>query len=639
MSDKPAAYQLGMYISAFFIVVFVIFTYWSFSYNKNLIRKNAETEALLVSSRIISKINEKIVTIEEISTNLTRLIPYLQNVEYRTELLNEIVDKYEYITSIHLVLKESANGQGIGADFRPEEIIGVYGRDCVCPSVKAVIQPMETAGNPGWSEPYVCPKDSHLVVLYYFPFQTEYPGGGKSYSGYIACEISLDFMNSLILQSRVGKEGFAFLISGDGTFITHPMKELVLKRNLFAMPPSVFKGQHSELVQFMSDDFGSITVYPDYLQNAASIAYHMKIPATGWVLATTIPYHELNRDLYWLVIRMSAILFMIVAAIFSSIFYISGRIMKPLSSVTREIHKFSSEAHEQEHQVKNEAEALSHSLKRLRKTYEKFRLNEAESQVKSQIYQRDLHTASEIQRSIIPPEGLYRQAEKGITLYSVFRPANVISGDLYDFFMVDEKHFLITIGDVSGSGVPAALFMGVAHTFIKSFSAGNSAKNIVRKANKVLCRNNSNQFFLTLFLGILNIEEGTLNYCNAGHTPAYILRNKRKLDILDKPHGLPLGLYPERNYDESTITLKPGDKLVLYTDGITELSNREGQLFGERNLQKVIAGIKKQDPENFSMSLMNCLDAYRGSEGISDDLSLLVLKYALPVTGLQRESA
>ena len=231
MSDKPAAYQLGMYISAFFIVVFVIFTYWSFSYNKNLIRRNAETEAKLVSSRIISKISEKIVTIQEISSNLTRLIPYLQNKDYRTHLLNEIVNKYEYITSINVVIRESGTG-GQTDLLNPglDEIVGVYGRDCVCPSVDAVIEPMITAAKPGWSEPYICPKDSHLVVMYYFPFETEYSDNSRGYTGYIACEISLDFMNNLIQQSKVGEEGFAFLISADGTFITHPMKELVLNR-------------------------------------------------------------------------------------------------------------------------------------------------------------------------------------------------------------------------------------------------------------------------------------------------------------------------------------------------------------------------------------------------------------------------
>jgi phosphoserine phosphatase RsbU/P len=137
-------------------------------------------------------------------------------------------------------------------------------------------------------------------------------------------------------------------------------------------------------------------------------------------------------------------------------------------------------------------------------------LDEAESKEQSQRFQRDLLMASEIQKSIIPPQGLWKLNTSGISLFSVFRPANVVSGDLYDFFMIDEKHLLITIGDASGSGVPAALFMGVAHTFIKSFSTGKSARLIVRKVNKELCRNNSNQFFLTLFLCILNIEDGTL---------------------------------------------------------------------------------------------------------------------------------
>jgi phosphoserine phosphatase RsbU/P len=642
MSDRPAAFQIGMYISTFFIVVFVLFTYWSFSYNKNLIRKNAESQARLISTRIIGSINEKIVTIQELSSNMAMQIPYLYETDMHKAFVNNIVDKYEYITSINIVLNnsyKSAIQENADMEDKIKDLTRVYGRDCTCPLFNSVVLPMASSDSARWSEPYLCPKDSNLVVLYYLPFQHKSPEENEAYSGYITCEISLDFMNNLILQSKVGEEGFAFLISEDGTFITHPMKQLVLRRNLFELPATVFKGDRSELEKFVHDDFGFITVYPDYLNNTASIAYHMKLPHTGWVLATTIPYRELYRDLYWFIIRMSLILIFIIVAIFSTIFYISNQIMKPLSRVTREIHTFSYDSYGQEQQVQNEAEALAHSLKRLRKTYEKLRLNEAESLVKRQQFQRDLLTASEIQRSMIPAEGNWNLSGNGISLYSVFRPANVVSGDLYDFFMVDDRHLLIAIGDVSGSGVPAALFMGVAHTFIKSFSIDNNAKTIVRKANKVLCQNNSNQFFLTLFLGILNIEDGTLNYCNAGHTPAIVIRRKGTMEILDKPHGLPLGLYSERNYEEATIRLEAGDKIVLYTDGITDQLNNEGKHFGEEQLRNQITRLRNESPEALTKKLMQHLEEFRGNSIESDDLSILVLNYAAAGTSKRRESA
>ncbi|MFZ5429009.1 MAG: SpoIIE family protein phosphatase [Bacteroidota bacterium] len=631
MSDKPAAYQLGMYISVFFIIVFGIFTYGSFSYNRDLIRKNAENSAITTSTRIIGSVNEKIVTIQEITNNLSHQIPHLYRFEQLSGLLGNIVDRYEYITSISIMVKKTVernNGLFITDKNEGEPYFSrIYGRDCVCAGMNKVLAPMLEAGIPGWSDPYLCPRDSDLMVLYFLPFTHQLSDDPGMMEGYVACEISLDFMNKLILQTKIGQEGFAFLISAKGTFITHPMKELVLNRNLYALPPAVFKGEKEELDRFMNEDFGSITVYPDLLKHAPALAYHMKMPYTGWVLATTIPYRELNKDLYWLLIRMSIILVLVITAIFATIFYITSRIMKPLSRVAQEIHSFSTDYAEKEGQIRNEAEALSNSLKRLQKTYEKFRVNEAESQIKSERYAQELLIASEIQKSIIPPEGNWELNDKGVSVYSVFRPANMVSGDLYDFFMVDDKNMLITIGDVSGSGVPAALFMGVAHTFIKSFSVGNSPGIIAKKANRVLCRNNHNQFFITLFLAILNIEEGTMRFCNAGHTPAYVLRKSGKIEILDKPHGLPLGLYPERNYDESVIHMKPGDKLVLYTDGITDQTNQEGNRFGEEHLRNIIRIHKNDMPEELAQKLLRHVDHFRGNGPDIDDLSLMIVKY------------
>jgi len=634
MSDKPAAYQLGIYISAVFILVFSIFAYFSFSFNRKVIHKNVENNAIAVSTKIIGNVNEKILIVQEISSALALQIPYLYEVEEFSQILNNIAERHEFLTAIQVsyqpkteVIPNSSDShfskQKQGQLFN--EII--YRRKCQGTALENTIAFLEEKRKPAWSKPYLCPMDSDLLVLYYQPYTHINNFNDSIFEGYVACEISLGFLNNLILETKIGEMGYAFLISDDGTFITHPFKEYILNRSLFTLPKEVFRGDESELVNFLNEDFGSITVYPTVLNFTKSIAFHTKMRNTGWVLATTIPYFEINKELYWLLFKMIIALLIIVKAIFVSVFLISSKVMRPLSKVTREIHTFSNENYEHESLVRNEAEALAHSLKRLRKTYEKFRLDEAESKEQSQRFHRDLLMASEIQRSIIPPQGLWKLNSNGISLYSVFRPANVVSGDLYDFFMIDEKHLLITIGDASGSGVPAALFMGVAHTFIKSFSTGKSARYIVRKVNKELCRNSSNQFFLTLFLGILNIEDGTFSYCNAGHTPPYLLRHKGKLEVLSHSHGIPLGLYAERTYEESVVHLNPGDKLFLYTDGVTEQTNEEGQYFGEEQLRNIVRRNSNELPESLAGRLLQNLDGFKGDSTHHDDVSILIFKY------------
>lgn len=635
MTDKPAAYQLGIYISAFIVVVFGIFSYWTLSFNRDLIRRNAESDAKSISGQILGTVNEKIITVQEITVTLSQQLSHQHNESDFSQMLEYLLRRYQYIASVQVYIKQrnSIDQPILYYSERDQDKVvfnKVIQQKWHCQAMKTIVLPLEQMNKVAWSEPYICPKDSNLVVSYYLPYSINGLNESPSIDGHIISEISLDFLHNLINETKVGENGFAFLISGKGTFITHPVKEYILNRSLYNLPTNVFKGERSELDKFLNDDFGSITVYPDPLNNTKSLAFHTKMKNTGWVLSTVMPIRELNRELYWLLIRIIVLIIILISGIIFTVFFISDRIIKPISDVAHQIHTFSNENHGYEKQVRNEAEVLSHSLKRLRKTYEDFRINEAESFLQNQKNQRDLLMASEIQKSIIPPQGKWSLAGSGISLFSVFRPANMVSGDLYDFFMIDDKHFLITIGDVSGSGVPAALFMGVAHTFIKSYSKANNAKAIVKNVNMELCRNNSNQYFLTLFLGILNVEEGTFNYCNAGHAPAYHIRKNGKMEILTKTHGLPLGLFQERIYEESTIHLNPGDKLVLFTDGVTDQSNEAGEHFGEEHFRNIVKLHRYEKPELLAGRLLNYIEQFSGKSTHQDDLSLLVFQFDGP---------
>jgi phosphoserine phosphatase RsbU/P len=632
MSERPAAYQLGIYLSGLFVFVMALHTYWSFSYTKDLIHRNYENYARAISSNITGAVNEKVVTAGEVCVNLAQHIRYIHNFEQLNSSLEDIVKRYEFIYTLQVKIHNYTSDD--------EDVLFISERDggkvvssfavngeYHCALLNEIIPDPGRKAGAFLSKPYRCSKDSSMVVLYYQPFSHSFNEKQGVLEGSVSCEISLESIHNLILGTSIGKNGFAFLISEDGTFITHPMEEFILNRTLFNLPHKVFKGKESEIRKVIEEDFGSVTVYPNHLNFARSLSFHSKIKNTGWILLVTMPYYEINRELYLQLIRLIILLVIGVAGIFISVFLISNKVMQPLTNVTNEIHSFSNEYHDHELQVMNEAEALAHSLKRLRKTYEKFRLNEAMSREQSKRYQQDLLMASEIQKSIIPSQGMWSMNDGSISLYSVFRPANVVSGDLYDFFMIDERNLLITIGDASGKGVPAALFMGVAHTFIKSFSIGNSAKTIVRKVNKELCRNNSNQFFMTLFLGILDINDGTLKYCNAGHTFPYLIRHDGSLSILSETHGLPLGLYSERNYEYSVIQLQLGDMLFLYTDGLTDQTDDSGQHFGETALQNLVRNNSFNQPKEIAENILAYLDEFRGNNVHPDDLSLMIFRF------------
>lgn len=633
MTDKPTSYQLSVYISGVFIVIFSIFIYWSFRNSQILIHENARLNAARISTEIIGNIEEKTYVIEELGNNLAMQVPLLVKSYDIQKFMTNLVNRYSYVPSIQIYLdqKPGSSNPILYVAERTDSTVIFYEDveiEQFCHACNSVLRPMIGNIPSGWSEAYRCPRDSHLVVLFYKEFKSQGIDGAQDLSGYVSFELSLDFLNDLIISTQVGEHGFAFLMDTLGTFITHPNENFILDRTLFNLPDQVFKGNPEELHAILRDSSVEIVVYPDILNHARSIAFQTRIPNPGWILSVVLPYFEIYYQLRWFVFKMIVITFLAVAIIFIIIPYISTKILHPLSQVTHEIQSFSTEQSEYDGYLRNEAEALANSLKRLRKMYEKFRINEAESNKQREILERDLTQAYEIQKSIIPPPGNWIQVEKGVQIFSVFNPSKVVSGDLYDFFMIDERYLLITIGDVSGAGVPAALFMGVAHTFIKSYAKGKKAKKIISQVNMELCRNNTNQFFLTLFLGILDTQTGNLNYCNAGHNPSFLIRSEGKIDLLDNVHGLPLGLHADRTYSESNIKILSGDKIFFYTDGVTDQTNEHGLAYGMPHLRLFLQHNKHGSPEEIGNRLVSELEQYAGTNRNRDDISMLVMQYS-----------
>jgi len=172
--------------------------------------------------------------------------------------------------------------------------------------------------------------------------------------------------------------------------------------------------------------------------------------------------------------------------------------------------------------------------------------------------------------------------------------------------------------------------MSVSQTIIKSVSANldlKRSKDIVQEVNEQLYSNNVHQFFLTLFLGILDIKTGRLTYCNAAHTSSYVLKANGKLDVLSETHGLPLGLYREKVYRESRYNLEKGDSIILYTDGVTELQDESRLQYGDYRLKENLKSLAGLSPKEMIRRIENSLKQFLGDEDQNDDICILVLKY------------
>ena len=203
----------------------------------------------------------------------------------------------------------------------------------------------------------------------------------------------------------------------------------------------------------------------------------------------------------------------------------------------------------------------------------------------------ELSVATQIQSSMLPCIFPPFPEREEIDIYATMEPAREVGGDFYDFFLADEEHLCIVMADVSGKGIPAALFMVVSKTLLKdNIIAGRPLGEVLKRVNDQLCENNDAQMFVTAFAAVLDLKSGNLAFVNAGHNPPAVRREDGELIWLTSPAGFVLAGLKEMEYQEGNIKLKQGDRFFTYTDGVTEAMNTKGNIYGQDRLAALIEG-------------------------------------------------
>ncbi|MDO4870379.1 MAG: PP2C family protein-serine/threonine phosphatase [Bacillota bacterium] len=241
----------------------------------------------------------------------------------------------------------------------------------------------------------------------------------------------------------------------------------------------------------------------------------------------------------------------------------------------------------------------------------------------------ELELASKIQANMLPNIFPPFPERTEIDLYASMTPAREVGGDFYDFFFIDDDHLAITIADVSGKGIPAALFMMVSRIMIHNMAAAHeeSPAKALERANNEICANNDEDMFVTVWLGILEISTGRLVASNAGHEyPAYNPDGSMFSRYSDK-HGFVIGSMEDISYTDYEIIMQPGAKLFVYTDGLTEATDRDNNMFGEERLMQTLYGARDDSPEQIIGAVNRDVKAFVGEAEQFDDLTMLCIEY------------
>jgi len=242
--------------------------------------------------------------------------------------------------------------------------------------------------------------------------------------------------------------------------------------------------------------------------------------------------------------------------------------------------------------------------------------------------EKELNVGREIQMSMLPLIFPAFPARKELDVYAVLESAREVGGDFYDFFFLDDGRFCFVIADVSGKGVPSALFMAVTKTLIKSRAADDSSTaSIITHVNEELSRDNKAYMFVTVFMSILNTVTGEMQYTNAGHNPPYILRKDGSVEVLNQRHGPVVGAVKGLAYKEDTIRLLPGDMAYLYTDGVTEAKDHNNSLFTEKRLEKVLSSRRYASTEDLVKATVEETKKFEQGVEQADDITVMAVEY------------
>ena len=423
-----------------------------------------------------------------------------------------------------------------------------------------------------WSEPYIDTGGGDILMT---TFSMPIKDASGVTAAVLTADISLDWLTELVGNLTVYPNAFNMVLSREGKIMVCPVETLVMTKTVNEMASQMDDSVSTKKLNsaMLSGESGHAHIK---YRGANNYVYFAPVKRTGWSMSIVIPEDEIFSNLKRVGLMVT-------------IFQVLGILM--LILMFRSMFR---------HYEQNK------------------KLNEKRERMEG-----DLQIASGIQMSMVPKVFPPFPERHDLDMAADIVPAREVGGDLYDYFIRDEKLFFC-IGDVSGKGVPASLVMAVTRTTFRNLSASeDSPGKIVRGMNESLCAMNESSMFVTFFCGVLDLASGTLRYCNAGHNPPLILT--RSMQFLPVEANLPLGIMSGMEFKEQGISFRYDDALFLYTDGLTEAENAGHMQFGEERMKKVLHG-RKGAYEHLK-NMEKEVASFVGGAPQSDDLTMLFIHY------------
>ena len=626
--------RLSLWVVSFAALVFLGAMAYFFTVSRRYVREEAILRATQVVENSVLRLNNILEDVQLSADNLEWLV-------YRHLDEPELMKEYSRIT-----VQGNPVLSGCSISFEPDFFKGHYYYSAYSGYVGGALETEQEGdedyqyfyldwylqpkllNQPCWTEPYsdweqddAEDRQTQRMVSYCKPLTTS-----EGFIGSISLDISLKWLSDNLSPVKPYPHSYSILISRGGTYLVHPAPEKLFYQTIFTEGLIDPNPAQDELGKSMLDlEAGYRRMEIDGIR---SYVFFTPLKATGWSMAIVCPESDIfgrfNR-LRWFITMIDLLGLLLL---FLSCFQVIRKAMRPLSDLARQAEDIASGHFDTvlpENTQPDELGTLSRSFADMQSSLVTYMDELTRTTANKVRIEGELQIARNIQMGMLPQVFPPFPERKDIDLYASMVPAREVGGDLYDYF-IQSGRLYFCIGDVSGKGVPASLFMTVVQNLFRAAGQqGLLPAEIAHRINETLSDRNEQLMFVTMFIGAINLETGRLDFCNCGHNPPAVLPRGGKPAFLSCKANTCIGILPEAVFEGESVEGFKDTPLFLYTDGLSEAENPEHDLFGTDRLLAVL-GEPYSDAETVVKRMQAAISDHVAGADASDDLTMLCLE-------------
>ncbi len=617
-----------------------------------LLFAGASVYSFLVSRRIVLE-DASDIAIQNAEANANQIEQILRSVEEGTGLLASILGETTVSrTELERMLRAFVEGDkriyGAAAAVAPErgavyapyfhregsEIVRTdLGADSYRYWEKDWYKAAATSGEPSWSEPYYDEGGGNvLMVTYAAPvWRSDSNPRERKLLGVVTADISVAWLQGFVASSNFAGSGYGVVLSREGRVLAHPDPRAVVAKSAFDLVQPNADLRAKEIIHKMMEGQKGFVAYDDlYLGRRARVAFR-PVEGSGWSFAVVYPEDELLEDVHGLAKVQLSILGAGLVALVALIAGLSHRLTRPLRELSASAERIATgdlESPLPPVRSADEVGALTDAFHDMRDSLKTYIENlETTTKAKERL-ESELEIARRIQMDMLPAPMAGGGPDDGYELAATLVPARHVGGDLYDYFVLDGKLSFV-VGDASGKGVAAALFMARAKTLFQTIaSRERDLAEVIRNLNRGLCDENEQGMFVTAFAGTLDTRTGELVYVGAGHdAPVVVPGAAAPPSLLPLDGGTVLGLIDVADFRAQRTELAKGDTLVIYTDGVGEALDENGDFFTIERLVETLAKAPTGTTADVTRTVLDTVKSFAGKAPQSDDITVMAVRY------------